>query len=346
MHADLPIGPGQNVLISGDPSLAEPPSWGSGGFTVQPLGSLALSHVALLAGDDDLGGQLAVQAGGRLSVADSLLMPSAAAAAEWMQPVPLPCDGGPDGQCRGPHAGAVVLTTAASVSLAVPLVCGFWTDDCAALPGGVSAEQRAAGLAAGVAWNADAVCFLHGAADAGVEERQALEREERAGALTAAEAARLQTARWAAVSVPDDPNFLVSADGGSRCDDVSSGQGPFGLNRSATGPRWYRLPAGRGLPTAPPGEYHCGTDNTGWLSGWPAGAEGQPGDRYATPADGSLPPPVGRPPAAGTVCFEGTGRATCISSTAVRAVACGAFNLWELAAAPGVNCYGYCLGAA
>ena len=62
MDVDLPIGPGQNVLISGDPSLAEPPSWGSGGFTVQPLGSLALTHVALLAGDDGSGGQLVLTA--------------------------------------------------------------------------------------------------------------------------------------------------------------------------------------------------------------------------------------------------------------------------------------------
>jgi hypothetical protein len=95
-----------------------------------------------------------------------------------------------------------------------------------------------------------------------------------------------------------------------------------------------------------PGDHHCGTYWTGWLSGWPAGAEGQPGDDYATPADGSLPPPVGRPPAPGTVCFD-YGGSTCDASTAVRAVSCGAFALWELPATTGDGtvCYGYCLGA-
>ena len=94
-------------------------------------------------------------------------------------------------------------------------------------------------------------------------------------------------------TVPDDPNLLASVGQGGdaslsntydpmmppawRCDAAAGtdlteyydteGRGPFGLNRSATGPRWYRLPAGRGLPTAPPGEFHCGTDGTGWLSG-------------------------------------------------------------------------------
>ena len=135
---------------------------------------------------------------------------------------------------------------------------------------------------------------------------------------------------------------------------------------------WYRLPTGKGLPTAPPGVGHCGTTGTGWLSGWPAAADGQPGlhgngctepsdsqactENYATHADGSLPPPVGLPPAAGTVCFDfhqtdlKVGwdavdmRNTCLFSTQIRAVSCGAFALYELPPAPNWGmCSGYCL---
>jgi hypothetical protein len=61
------------------------------------------------------------------------------------------------------------------------------------------------------------------------------------------------------------------------------------------------------------------TDATGWLSGWPRGAEGQPDEYYAIPADGSLPLPVGSPPVARIVCFEGTfgGSGACLSPTPV-----------------------------
>eukprot|EP01046_Picozoa_sp_COSAG06_P012925 COSAG06_NODE_772_length_12432_cov_119.880159_8_plen_584_part_00 len=47
MSTDLTIEPGQDVRISGDPGLAAAPSWGSGGFTVQERGSLALQNIAL-----------------------------------------------------------------------------------------------------------------------------------------------------------------------------------------------------------------------------------------------------------------------------------------------------------
>jgi hypothetical protein len=232
-------------------------------------------------------------------------------------------------------------------------------------------------LASGIPWNADAVCFVHGAAGG--------EQGDGGGGF---------------VAVPDDPDLLVSAGQGAdasrgnydpgmppgwRCDSAvgtdhsnfdtqgydgegqaynGAGLGPFGLNRTGGGggggPRWYRLPTGKGLPIAPPapgdpsahppggGGPHCGTDRSGWLSGWPAGALEQPDQFYATPADGSLPPPVGRPPAAGTICFAGcvAGVCTCWLHTPVRAVSCGAFALWELLPAPsglGRSCYGYCL---
>ena len=135
------------------------------------------------------------------------------------------------------------------------------------------------------------------------------------------------------ITVPDDPAFMTTSTcsqpycRGGRDDSISFGsRGPFGLG--ANGTAWYRLPANKGLPTAPTGQQLCGTYSPGWLTGWPAEAEEQPGHGDETPADGTLPPPVGSPPAVGTVCFGGCN--PCDHSTRVRAVSCGAFALWEL----------------
>ena len=174
------------------------------------------------------------------------------------------------------------------------------------------------------------------------------------------------------ITVPNDPHLSIAAGqgGGSeypnfdgsmppdwRCDAAEGsppgvggdaanmGHGPFGLRQTSTA--WYRLPTGTSLPTSPPGRGHCGTAITGWLSGWPAGAVGHPREHYNTPADGSLPPPVGSPPAAGFVCFDHatSHHDSCYSSAPVRAVSCGAFVLWELPPPPfySVHCYGYCV---
>ena len=56
---------------------------------------------------------------------------------------------------------------------------------------------------------------------------------------------------------------------------------------------------------------------------------------YDTPADVSLPPPVGMPPAEGTICFNNDYDHTCEVHTSVRAVSCGVFTLWAL---PPVTC--------
>ena len=145
------------------------------------------------------------------------------------------------------------------------------------------------------------------------------------------------------ITVPDDPDLLTSAGRGDRC---GPAHGPFGLQQVGTS--WYRLPAGKMLPTAPSEPDHCGTEATGWLSGWPAAADGQPDSTYAIHADGSLPPPVGAAPAAGTVCFDSGGQLGganhCLHSTQIRAVSCGPFDLYELPPAPGTGyCSGYCL---
>jgi hypothetical protein len=169
--------------------------------------------------------------------------------------------------------------------------------------------------------------------------------------------------------VPDNPLFLAttgqgvtngrshydsSLPGRDRCDgaavnpmpSASNGldhNGPFGLG--ATGPAWYRLPVGRSLAPSLVEENHCGTEYTGWLTGLSAAATPPPPANkdqltISSPADGSLPPAVGAMPAGGFVCFADN-RNMCIF-VAVRAVACGAYTLWELPPAPGCP-YGYCL---
>ena len=134
---------------------------GTGGFVVGEGGSLTLDYLVLLAGESaDGSAQLTVRAGGaavgcRLT-ADVIGRGTGVLGATH----PLPCNAAADGVCRGPHGGPAVVTVASSVSLAAPLLCGFWSEDCVALPDGVTAEQRAAGFAAGIPWNADPVCFL------------------------------------------------------------------------------------------------------------------------------------------------------------------------------------------
>jgi hypothetical protein len=70
ISTELTITPGQSVSVSGDSSLAQPPLWGSGGFTVQERGSLTLTYLAF--------GPSAsfVVAGGSLSLA-SMAVPAA-----------------------------------------------------------------------------------------------------------------------------------------------------------------------------------------------------------------------------------------------------------------------------
>jgi hypothetical protein len=139
--------------------------------------------------------------------------------------------------------------------------------------------------------------------------------------------------------VPDDQALLTSAGQGSRCDDAA--RGAFGAGAA----EWYRLPPGRGLPTAPPGDSHCGTMGTGWLSGWPGAAGTTPTEKYAVPADRSLPPAVGLPPADGAVCFDAGSYGACSNSVAVRTVGCGNFALWALPPIPDCAGGAYCLAA-
>eukprot|EP01050_Picozoa_sp_SAG11_P016529 SAG11_NODE_2265_length_3604_cov_1.956646_2_plen_673_part_00 len=47
VHTDLTIEPGQVVVINGDRALPQPPTWGSGSFTVGESASLSLGHMQI-----------------------------------------------------------------------------------------------------------------------------------------------------------------------------------------------------------------------------------------------------------------------------------------------------------
>lgn len=130
----LTIRPRQIAQIYGDRALPAKPTWGSGGFIIEKEGSLALNYIALLSMDRTTA-IVQVASGGRMSVMDSSLVPVHGI------PTHFPC-AATAGSCRGPHTGPVVVNEPMKVSLAVPLACTFWTDNCGALPAGVTIEQH------------------------------------------------------------------------------------------------------------------------------------------------------------------------------------------------------------
>ena len=134
--------------------------------------------------------------------------------------------------------------------------------------------------------------------------------------------------------------------------DTSHGDGASGACSSVTdvgGGGWYRFSGAGGdaLPLQPPGPGHCGTDHTGWLSGWGGGG----GAGVAPPQSYSTP---GRYPAAAegvaemTVCFDdnhdGNGHPKCLEPVAVGVVMCDGFLLWRLPYTPSCA-FGYCTAA-
>ena len=125
--------------------------------------------------------------------------------------------------------------------------------------------------------------------------------------------------------------------------DVSLSDLSCNLNTQATGvggDRWYRFAsaAGDAILTTPPGENHCCTHYTGWLSGWDnADAAGAPPTEYSIP---------GRYPDATegvvemTACFVDA-LLPCGQHVALAVVACEGFMLWRLPYTP--DCYSaYC----
>jgi hypothetical protein len=130
---------------------------------------------------------------------------------------------------------------------------------------------------------------------------------------------------------------VVTPTGPDHCDGPTKWTDSDLLTAPPLGGRWVRLagPAGDALPTAPPGDNHCGTYMAGWLSGWGGGggaaAAGAPPRSYATP--GALPTPRdGVVPA--TACFNDGGSYTCEQHATIAVLHCGAFLLWRLPDAP------------
>eukprot|EP01050_Picozoa_sp_SAG11_P003868 SAG11_NODE_231_length_11932_cov_40.992817_4_plen_1147_part_00 len=199
---------------------------------------------------------------------------------------------------------------------------------------GVSAAQYRVGLAAGVDRGADAVCF----------GEYTEVPDDFALTIDAGQAGLSSYPNYdATFAVPNACRQDIPV----RTDSASQG-GAFQLH----GGPWYRLPPGYELPRTHPGWGHCGTHATGWLSDW-TGPDA-PSTTYDIAASGTLPPPVGSSPIGGWVCFDGTGpdgrfsAGSCAASTAIRAVSCGQFELWELPPLPegSAGCdNGYCLAA-
>jgi hypothetical protein len=77
--------------------------------------------------------------------------------------------------------------------------------------------------------------------------------------------------------------------------------------------------------------------SAGWLSGWRgdwANYDPNSDQDYVVPADGALPPTTSLPPTDGAVCFDYGSYGTCYKPAVVRAVGCGAFDLWSLPPTP------------
>eukprot|EP01051_Picozoa_sp_SAG22_P024620 SAG22_NODE_6906_length_796_cov_1.639885_1_plen_242_part_01 len=226
-------------------------------MAIESGGAATVTATTFRSSDGDITA-VSVAEGGSFTVGESQLVGADGSAD------PFPCDGTlPD--CAGEHTGSVVVEGPSAVNMAAPLVCDVETGECLAMPAallaaGVTAEEFGAYLTAGVAMNADPVCF---------------------------------TSSY--ITVLDDPNRRPSAGQGNRCDAADDGysdrsperghasplswcgwqrcdQGPFGRG-GQSGTAWYRLPAGHSLATTPPGYDHCGTSHPGWLSGWPIGAD-------------------------------------------------------------------------
>lgn len=98
------------------------------------------------------------------------------------------------------------------------------------------------------------------------------------------------------------------------------------------GGSWYRFTGvgGDALPLTSPGENHCGTGYTGWLSGW-NGSEAPPDSyrtagHYPVAADGVVEM---------VACFDMGSSRSCGVHFAVGVVQCDGFTLWRLPYASG-----------
>eukprot|EP01047_Picozoa_sp_COSAG01_P067313 COSAG01_NODE_9481_length_2435_cov_2.250856_2_plen_183_part_00 len=157
--------------------------------------------------------------------------------------------------------------------------------------------------------------------------------------------------------------YRATSTGSGHHYDCAGATGPGGryVGTGVGGGGWYRFSGAGGdaLPLQPPGPNQCGTDYTGWLTGWDGGGGAgtgctSPGNAVYTttgpPCGYSTP---GRYPAAAegvaemTACFDESGTSggeECVYHAAVGVVMCDGFLLWRLPYAP--RCHGaYCMAA-
>ena len=203
-------------------------------LTIESGGSAMVTSVVFRSSSGDDITVVSVSDGGSLTVGESQLVGADGSAD------PFPCDGTLP-ICVGPHAGPVTVDGPASIMLTSPLVCNMATGRCSSMPArllaaGVTSEQFAVGIAAGVALNAAAVCFSQ------------------------------------QYAVLDDAWRRITEPVGSHCDRDAGGIHPNCYEYAAMQRQWFRISgvAGDAIPTSPPSARSCGFAKPGWLSGWSA----------------------------------------------------------------------------
>eukprot|EP01045_Picozoa_sp_COSAG04_P031697 COSAG04_NODE_5953_length_1448_cov_2.212009_1_plen_296_part_10 len=145
----------------------------------------------------------------------------------------------------------------------------------------------------------------------------------------------------------DDPWRAVSHGGagpaGGYAGDVQNASSTAAACRpKATGVgggRWYRFTGAGGdaLPLRSPHCLHCGSDRTGWLSGWAPGAGTPPSDFDGAGAYPSTDDGVTNATACFAYCDAGQA-GPCRASRTIGVVNCSDFLLWRLPWAPDCAC--------
>jgi hypothetical protein len=333
---DVVIHPGQDVRISGGASAS---SWGLGSFTVQQGGSLLVAGVALAGTRTRWGWSgeaITVQGGGTATVSGASLIGLIAV----LSGGDVTISGGVIKGVNVP-SGANVTISGGAIIDEIRVASGGMLDMRAiivppqvTIVNDMSAMEMSAILTRGVAASPAAQC-----------------------ALLADKYTNLSNA-WRATS-----NGGTAPPGSGGMGDVLTGESHCSSQHRATdvgGGGWYRFvgAGGDALPLTTPGYVHCGTDNSGWLSGWDAntaqacttyhgnsvGCPTYHGNWQPSCVSGRCGPPydystAGRYPTIAegvvemTACFDTGGspiQNTCSYHLTVGVIRCGSSLLWRL----------------
>ena len=113
ISTNLIITPGQTVSMTGDRSLAQPPLWGSGGFTVQERGTLTVAYVTVQSDLTVLGGGTASLSGCALDASFTLTQSGVVSLSLASMAVPAAVLGAAEGGLSG--AGSTLQLAAVTV---------------------------------------------------------------------------------------------------------------------------------------------------------------------------------------------------------------------------------------